>query len=152
MLKGLPGPVGNGEMVVWVRPGDVDSMPLDLFALIDGAGLMERWEVDQAANVPGNPAELMTRLWEVDEHQAVSILVKLMSETLAYHAPGRYKRDKAREVAGALTRLLGHGTRWWTNTNGDLTGWRSVTRHVLDGVVVATGNGVIVTVLVFDED
>jgi len=152
LLKGLPGPLGNGELAAWANPGNADSMPSDVLALIDGAGLIERPGTDQAASVPRNSCELMTRLLEVDEDQATNILVKLMSQTLAYHAPGRYEEGKAREIATALTRLLGHGTRWWTNTDAHLSGWRSLTRHILDGAVIAAGNGVIVTVIAFDED
>jgi hypothetical protein len=139
-------------MVAWVNAGDADSVPQDVFALIYGAGLIECPGIDPAADAPYNPAQLMTRLREVGEEQAVSILARLMSKTLAYHAAGRYDRGKAQETARALTRLLGHGARWWTNTDGDLTGRHPVTRHVFDGVVVAAGNGIVVTVLAFDED
>ncbi len=44
LLKGLPGPLGNGEMLAWANPGDADSAPQEVFRLLQGvAGILERW-------------------------------------------------------------------------------------------------------------
>ena len=53
----------------------------------------------------------------------------------------------ARSMLGGS--LLGHGTRWWTNT--DLTGRNPVTRHTFDAAVIGVGNGITATVLTFEN-
>jgi hypothetical protein len=69
---------------------------------------------------------------------------------------GRYEEAKARDVAKALPRLLGPGTRWWTTVSSwtftPARSWKPVTRHTMDTVVVGVGGGVIVTVVAFDDD
>ncbi|WP_214320437.1 hypothetical protein [Nonomuraea sediminis] len=150
LLAGLTGPLGNGEMRAWTNLGDAQSMPLEVFRLMGDLGLFERWYPDVPVDVPDTPDELSSRLGEIDQAGALRRLVSIASTTLAYHSRGRYDEAKARQVFGSLLRLLGHGTHWWTNT--DLTSWNPVTRHVFDAVVIGVGNGVIVTVLAFDED
>jgi hypothetical protein len=158
LVKGLAGPLGNGEMLAWVNPGDVDSMPQDVLALIVGAAeRLECWVPGGSRDdVPRDAADLMTKLTEVDEAKGTETLVWLLSSTMAYRVSGRYAEDKARDVAKALARLLGYDAHWWTNT--DLDGYPSfwpyspVTQHTMSAVVVGAGNGVILTILAVDED
>jgi hypothetical protein len=158
LLKGLPGPLGNGEMLVWVNPGDVDSMPQEVLALIVGAAdHLKRWNPGGSEDdIPRDAADLMTKLTEVDEAKGTETLVWLLSSTMAYRVGGRYEEAKARDVAKAMARLLGYGTRWWTNTDlGDYPSvwpYNPVTQHTMSAVVVSVGNGVIVTILAVDED
>jgi hypothetical protein len=158
LLKGVPGPLGNGEMLAWVNPGDVDSMPQDVLALILGAtARLERWTPGGSRDdIPRNAADLMTKLLEVDEAKGTKTLVWLLSSTMAYRVNGRYTDGKARDVAGSLARLLGYGARWWTNTDlgnyPSVWPYRPVTQHTMSAVVVAASNGVLVTVLAVDED
>jgi len=158
LLKGIPGPLGNGEILARVDPGDVDSMPQDVLGLIVGAvERLERWTPTGSRDaIPRDEADLMTKLTEVDEAEGTKTLVWLLSSTMAYRAGGRYTESKARDVVETLTRLLGYGARWWSNTDlGDYpSAWpySPVTQHTMSAVVVAVSNGVIVTVLAVDED
>ena len=158
LLRGLPGPLGNGEMLAWVDPGDVESMPQHVLGLIVGsAERLEHWTPGGSRDdVPRDAADLMTKLTEVDEANGTKTLVWLLSSTMAYRAGGRYSEDQARDLAQALARLLGYGARWWTNTDLDdypsVWPYNPVTQHTMSAVVVAVGNGVIVTVLAVDED
>ncbi|MFD0689472.1 hypothetical protein [Actinomadura fibrosa] len=148
LLAGLPGPLGNGELHAWANPGDVDGMHREVFGLIGGLDV-GRYP-DDFVNVLDSPNDLADRLSEIDEADALQRLISIASSTLAYHLRGRYDETKARSVFGSLLRLLGHGTRWWTNT--DFPAWKPVTPHVFDAVVIGVGNGITVTVLAFDED
>jgi hypothetical protein len=150
LLAGLPGPLGNGGMMVWVERADHDAMPQAVFDHLQTAGLLERWYPEIPVNVPETMAEMMSRLGQVDELTAADLFVGLTTRTLAYHARGRYDEAKAREVFAALRRLLGYGTTWWTNT--DQTGWNPVTRHIIDAIVIGTGKEITVVLLAFDED
>ena len=100
--------------------------------------------------VPQDAEELAVCLAEVDRDAAVAMLVGMTSRTLAYDMRGRYSADKAQDVFEKLITLLGHGTRWWTNT--DLGSWSPVTRHTMDALVIGTGGGILVAVLAVDED
>ncbi|PWR14399.1 MULTISPECIES: hypothetical protein [Micromonospora] len=112
--------------------------------------------IDSASSFDGPPQapqgvdQLAACLAEVDQDMALAVLVEMTTRTLAYHAQGRYPVDKAQDVFKKLITLLGHGTRWWTNT--DLGSWNPVTRHTMDALVVGTGGGVLVAVLAADED
>ncbi|MEU1951391.1 hypothetical protein [Nocardia rhamnosiphila] len=151
LLSGSSGPLGNGEMHAWANLGDAARMPREVFDLIEGLGVLERWYPKVPVDVPGSSAELADRLAEIDVDGAVRRLIGIASTTLAYGSRGRYDRVEASEVFGSLVRLLGYGSRWWSNTDG-AGGWNPVTRHVFDAVVTGVGSGIIVTVLVFDED
>jgi hypothetical protein len=58
--------------------------------------------------------------------------------------------DRDAPVFCTLTKLLGPGARWFSNT--DLVGWRPVTHNTMDAFLLGTGSGVLVAVLVTDED
>lgn len=150
LLAGLPGPYGNGELFVWAEHGDPGTVPAAVFHHIQDAGLLDPWSPPAPVDVPGGPAELMTRLDSLDPDAALQSLITLATRPLAYRTHGRYDEAKATEVFTTLRRLLGHDTHWWANT--DLISWNPVTRHTMDAVVVGAGGGVIVTMLVFDED
>ena len=158
LLKGLPGPLGNGELLVRISHGDANSMPSDAFALVaEAAKLPQRWEPGGfKEDAPADAAELMTKLSEVDAAKACGVLVWLMSTTMVYGGHGRYEDAKARDVARALISLLGPGARWWTNVSSwtftPARGWNPVTRHTMDGVVTGVGSGVTVVVLALDDD
>jgi hypothetical protein len=158
LLTGLPGPLGNGEMFVRVHPGGGDSVPREVFTLLDGVSeRLERWGPGGSPDhVAADPAELMSRLREVEQPVAAEVLIWLLSTTMAYGGHGRYDEGKAVDVVDALTGLLGYGTRWWVN--GEPSGsrgarsWSPVTRCTFDAVAVGAGGGVTVTVLAVDED
>ena len=150
LLAGLPGPFGNGQMLVWVEHGDRGSMPQAVFDHLQQAGLLERCYPQIPVNVPETAAELMTRLERIDNQVAAARFTGVTTRTLAYHTRGRYDEAKAREVFEALRRLLGFETTWWTNT--DLTGWNPVTRHTIDAIVIGVGAAAIVALLAYDED
>jgi hypothetical protein len=103
-------------MLVRVNAGDADSMPDDVFMLVDGG--------------PG----------------------------LAHvHDDGLRRARAVRGGEGAaLARLFGRGARWWTNvpswTFTPARAWKPVTWHTMDAVVVGVGDGVIVTIVAFDDD
>jgi hypothetical protein len=97
LLKGLPGPLGNGEMLAWVNAGDAEAVSDEAFALIDGAHrLLERWGPGGRSNdVAADAAHLMTKLSEVDKDEAAQVLVWALSTTMAYRVGGRYGEEKA---------------------------------------------------------
>jgi len=150
LLAGLPGPLGNGELLVWVENAGRDAMPQTVFDRLQAAGLLERWYPQIPVDVPETATEMMSRLDQVDEQAAAERFAALTTKTLAYRTRGRYDEATAREVLAALRRLLGHETTWWTNT--DQTGWKPVTRHIFDAILIATGAQVTVAFLAFDED
>ncbi|HET9117891.1 MAG TPA: hypothetical protein VFN75_07425 [Pseudonocardiaceae bacterium] len=150
LLAGLPGPLGNGELRVWVEHVGRDAMPRAVFDQLQTAGLLVRWYPQIPVDVPETAAEMMSRLDQIDERAAAELFVALTSRTLAYRSRGRYDEAKARELFAALCRLLDRDTIWWTNT--DQTGWNPVNRHIFDAMPVATGAQVTVALLAFDED
>jgi hypothetical protein len=117
-------------MRAWANLGDLITMPTEVFRNIDNAGLLQSLDLKNPDYLPDTPAEFLARLDEVDGDTALRLLTSLATTTLAYSTPGRYDPEKAGEVLSALSRLLGPGTRWWTNT--DLTSWNPVTRHAVD--------------------
>ncbi|NUP28104.1 MAG: hypothetical protein HOQ44_15695 [Nocardia sp.] len=148
LLSGSSGPLGNGEMHAWANPGEAARMPHDVFDLLESLGVLER---RYRADVPESAVELADRLTEIDVDGAVHRLIGIASTTLAYGSRGRYDRGRAAEIFGSLVRLLGHGSRWWSNTDG-AGAWNPVTRYVFDAVVIGVGSGIVVTILAFDED
>ena len=151
LLAGLPGPYGNGHLWAWTRFADgEDPFPFVFAFLSDGGVIDSASSFGGPARAPQDGEELAACLTEVDQDTAFAVLVGMVSRTLAYGVRGRYRVDKAQEVFGKLITLLGHGTRWWTNTDRD--SWNPVTRHTMDALVVGTGGGVLVVVLAADED
>ncbi|MFG2059567.1 hypothetical protein ACGFI9_36700 [Micromonospora sp. NPDC048930] len=151
LLAGLPGPYGNEHLWTFIRFAGSENPFTDVFAFPIDCGVID------SASLFGNPRqapqsvdELAACLAEVNQDMALAVLVELTTRTLAYRAQGRYPVDKAQDVFKKLITLLGHGTRWWTNT--DLGSWKPVTRHTMDALVVGTGGGVLVAVLAADED
>ncbi|MER7892417.1 hypothetical protein ABTX15_21605 [Micromonospora sp. NPDC094482] len=151
LLAGLPGPYGNEHLwaSVWFADREVVFTSVFEFlsecAVIDGVS-----RFGDPPQAPQNEAELAPLLWQVDAADAVELLTGLASRTLAYHGEGRYPVDKAHDVFGRLRKLLGHDSRWWTNTT--LSSWNPVTQHTFDALVVGMGGGVVVAVLAVDED
>jgi hypothetical protein len=151
LLAGLPGPYGNEPLWTLTGFAGAEDPFTGVFAFLAHCGV-----IDSASSsggplqAPQDVEELAVRLEEVDQEVAFAVLVGMTSRTLAYRVPGRYPVDKARDVFDKLTTLLGHGARWWTNT--DLTSWNAVTLHTIDALVVCTGGGTLVAVLAVDED
>ncbi|MFI7517041.1 hypothetical protein ACIBVK_26465 [Micromonospora echinofusca] len=151
LLAGLPGPYGNEHLWTFIRLAGSENPSTDVFAFLIDCGV-----IDSASSL-GNPRqapqsvdELTACLAEVNQDMALAVLLGVTTRTLAYRAQGRYPVYKAQDVFKKLITLLGHGTRWWTNT--DLSSWKPVTRHTMDALVVGTGDGVLVAVLAADED
>jgi hypothetical protein len=155
LLKDLPGEAGNGgEMYAWVGRGDAASMPGHVCGLIDDA-MRNCCPGEPPAGAQGPQSDAVDRhsLVEVDEASATGVLTWLLSTGLVYSDQGRYPESRAQDISTSLARLLGSGTRWWTNTHGGPGGsWHPATHHTFDALVVGVGNGVIATILVWDED
>lgn len=151
LLAGLPGPYGNGHLWTFIGFVAGEGPFTDVFAfLIDCGVITSAGPSGGPPQAPRDVEELAVRLREVDPDAALAVLVGMTSCTLAYRMPGRYPVDRAQKLFEMLVTLLGHGTRWWTNT--DLGSWKPVTRHPMDTLVVGTGGGVLVAVLAADED
>jgi hypothetical protein len=158
LLAGLPGPYGNEHLWTLIAYSDHEDPFADVHTFIADCRVIDSVSSGgRPPQAPQNAKQLAAVMDEVDRDAAVSVLVAMTSRTLAYRAAGHYTDDKAREVFDKLTDLLGHGTRWWTNT--DLLpgsrpsfAWNPVTKHGIDILVVATGGGVCVAVLAVDED
>lgn len=151
LLAGLPGSYGNGHLWAWIRFADGEDPFAYVFTFLSDCGV-----IDSASSFGGpgqacqDGEELAACLTEVDQDAVFAVLVGMVSRTLAYGVRGRYPVDKAQDVFENLITLLGHGTRWWTNT--DLGSWNPVTRHTMDALVVGAGGGVLVVILAADED
>ncbi|MDO3704045.1 hypothetical protein Q3W71_20470 [Micromonospora sp. C28SCA-DRY-2] len=151
LLAGLPGPYGNGQLWTVIRHADTSDPFPDAFALLTGVGVLDAGGPNgMPPQAPQDAAQLSARMSEASQEVALAVLIGMSSRTLAYGAPGRYPEERARDVFRTLVKLLGHGTRWWTNT--DLVSWDPVTRHVMDALVIGMGCGVMLAVLATDED
>ena len=153
LLAGLGAELASGSLLGWASPGDVSDVPGEVYRTIATAGLLGEGDPQFAASVPANATALMSLLWEVDEPTAIGVLTSLTDAagTPRAHQRGvrrRYQQDP-RDIFGEIARLLGPGTQWWTNT--DLTTWNPVTARPFDAVVAAAGNGVIVTLVAFED-
>ncbi|MGK5675649.1 hypothetical protein ACSNOB_22740 [Micromonospora sp. URMC 106] len=150
LLAGLPGPYGNGQLWTLIRSIDT-SDPFLAFAFLTGAAVVDAGGPTGAPpQAPQDAAQLSARMSEASQDIAYALLIGMTSRTLAYGARDRYSQERAGDVFRALVKLLGHGTRWWTNTN--LVSWEPATRHVMDAFVIGKGGGVMVAVLATDED
>ncbi|MFF4894010.1 hypothetical protein [Micromonospora chersina] len=151
LVAGLAGPYGNERL--WTMVDVLDGVDVfdRVFAFLQECAVIDAVSRSgHSAQAPQDAPQLHDRLSELDQAAALSVLVEISSETLAYRVRGRYSKVKAREVSVRLADLLGHRTRWWSNT--DLTGWDPVSRHTMDALVIGAGGGVVVAVLAVDED
>jgi|SRR5271165_839616 len=152
LVSGLGGSVGNGEILAWADSGDVTVVPDEVFGVIRDAGLLGDVDPRRPVSIPADADALISRMWEIDEAEAIALLVNLAFSTRAdrprQHFLRRRNDDDPQDVFDEMARLIGPGTRWWTNT--DLTRWNQVTQHMFDAVIVGAGNGVIVTVVTFE--
>jgi hypothetical protein len=151
LLAGLPGPYGNEHLWTLIELAGGEDPSTDVFPFLSGCRVIDpASSFGGAPQAPQNADEVAACLAEVEQDTALTVLVGMTSRTLAYSTRGRYPAGKAQDVFEKLITLLGHGTRWWTNT--DLESWNPVTRHTMDALVVAVGGGVLVGVLAADED
>jgi hypothetical protein len=159
----LAGGLGNGQMLAWAEASVPAAVPDVVFGVVSDAGLLadsdpmgrnlprspRRW---QKVSVPADADELWSRMWEVDEPTAIDLLISLEASGPGdrSHRARRLRRyqDDPRDIFAELARLTGPGTRWWTNT--DLTTWNPITQHTFDAMVVGAGNGIVVTLIVFE--
>nr|WP_230417207.1 hypothetical protein [Micromonospora tarapacensis] len=150
-MAGLSGPYGNGHLWTLIRSTDASDPFPDAFAFLTGAAVLDAGGPAGAPpQAPQDAAQLSARMSEASQDVASALLIGMTSRTLAYGTRRRYSQERAGELFRALLKLLGHGTRWWTNT--DLVSWEPVTRHVVDAFVIGKGGGLMVAVLATDED
>jgi len=143
------GTLGNGDLLAWAGPGDVDAVADEVFAVVNDAGLLGGDESAWAVSVPADGDALMSRMWEVDESAAIGLLTQLAGRTRQRrHRLQRLRQEEPVDVFAEISSLTGPATRWWTNT--DLTRWNPITQHDFDAIVVGAGNGLIVTVIAFE--
>ena len=161
----LAGGLGNGQLLAWAEASVPADVPDVVFGVVRDTGLLTdsdpmgrnlarspRRQQQQKASVPADADEMWCRLWEVDEPTAIELLVSLEASGAGDRSRRarrlRRYQDDPREIFAEMARLAGPGTRWWTNT--DLTTWNPVTQHTFDAMVVGAGNGIVVTVIVFE--
>jgi hypothetical protein len=127
-------------------------MAAEVFQVVTDAGLLADADPRHPVSIPADGDALMSRMWEVDEPAAIGLLTSLADSTRSNRPRRRRSRrgyqDDPQGVFADMARLLGPGTRWWTNT--DLTTWNPITQHTFDAIVVGAGNGMIVTVIGFE--
>lgn len=150
LLASLPGAYGNGQMRTLIVCAGWDSLAVHVLAFIAKSANSPSADGKHLNLVPRDAAELESALTEADESGAHAVFERLTSRTLAYRTPGRYPGAKATTVFRTLAQLLGPGARWLSNT--DLAGWHPVTHNTMDALLLGTGGGVLVAVLVTDED
>jgi hypothetical protein len=150
LLASLPGPYGNGHMRTLLDYEHPEALYDQVHAFVTGRGAGTGPDAAPGQHVPRDGAELAAVIREIDLATARSVFEGLTTRTLAYRTPGRYPAAKAAEVFSALARLLGPRARWLTNR--DLTAWRPVTGCAMDALFIGTGSGVLIAILVTDED
>jgi len=152
LLAGLGGALGTGDLLGWASPGDIDAVPDETFKVVRDAGLLADGDPRHPVIIPADAAALMDRMWEIDEAAAIELLTSLADSTRASRPRrGLLRRryeDEPEDIFRETARLIGPATRWWTNT--DLTRWNPITQHTFDAIVVAAGNGIIVTLIAFE--
>jgi hypothetical protein len=152
LLAGLGGALGGGGLLGWVGSGDVADVPHQVFTVVGEAGLLGDGDLRRPVSMPADAAALMSLMWEVDEDVAVGLLASLAGSSGPNRVRHRHLRRsyaaEPQDIFAEMARLTGPGTRWWTNT--DLTSWNPITQHTFDAVVVAAGNGIIVTLIGFE--
>ena len=159
----LAGEMGDGQLLAWADASVPANVPDVVFGVVNDAGLLADSDPmgrtvarsprqRQKASIPADADELWSRLWEVDEPTAIELLVSLegggaQDRSRRARRLRRYQ-DDPQEIFAEVARLTGSGTRWWTNT--DLATWNPVTQHMFDAMIVGAGNGIVVTLIVFE--
>jgi hypothetical protein len=157
--------LGNGQLLAWANAGVPAAVPDVVFGVVSDAGLLSdsappggyparspRWRQPERVSVPADADELWSRMWEVDEHTAIELLISLEAGT-AQDRSRRARRlrryqDDPEDIFAEISRLTGPDTRWWTNT--DLTTWNPITQHTFDALVVGAGDDIVVTLIAFE--
>jgi hypothetical protein len=142
----------DGELLAWAGPGEADAVAAEVFEVVTDAGLLADADPRHPVSIPADGDALMGRMWEVDEPAALELLASL-SESTRSNRPRRRRlrrgyQDEPEEIVAEMAAVPGPGARWWTNT--DLTTWNPITQHTFDAIVVAAGNGVVLTVIAFE--
>ena len=105
LLAGLGGMLPNGDLLGWASPGDLATVPDEVFGVVRDAGLLAdgnpsqrvtvrpdaaarrsllgNGDPGQRVSVPTDAAALMGLLWEVDEPAVIELLTGLAGS----HAP-----------------------------------------------------------------
>jgi hypothetical protein len=152
LLAGLGGALGGGGLLGWVGAGDIGDVPRQVFTVVGEAGLLGDGDLRRPVSMPADAAALMSLMWEVEAAAALELLASLAGTSGPSRVRQRHLRRsyaaEPRDIFAELAGLTGPGTRWWTNT--DLTNWNPITQHTFDAVVVAAGNGIIVTLIAFE--
>jgi hypothetical protein len=159
----LAGQLGNGQLLAWADASVPAAVPDVVFGVASDVGLLADSDPmgrnlarsprrQLKASVPADADELWSRLWEVDGPTAIELLISL-EESGAQDRSRRARRlrryqGEPQDIFAEMARLIGPGTRWWTNT--DLTTWNPVTQHTFDAMIVGAGNGIVVTVITFE--
>jgi hypothetical protein len=153
LCDGFAGRVGNGELQAWASAGDSSAVGDEVFAVVRDAGLLGEGDPAPLVVLPADGDALLSRMWEVDESEAIDLLTSLAASTRS-NRPRRHGllrrayEEQPQDVFAEMARLIGSGTRWWTNT--DLSRWSTITQHNFDAVIVGAGNGIILTVIAFE--
>jgi hypothetical protein len=164
LCAGLAGRVGNGELLAWVREGDASAVAHEVFEVVSDAGLLADASLQdpairvrnrypsQPVSLPADGDALMSRMWEIEEPEAIGLLTSL-AESAGWGQPRRHllrrgPEERPEDVFTEMASLTGADARWWTNT--DLAEWNPITQHNFDAVIVAAGNGLILTVIAFE--
>jgi hypothetical protein len=150
LLASLPGPYGNGLLQTLLDYEHADGPVAQVFAFVSASSAGPGADAAFRQHVPRDELEFTSVLREVDLDGARLAFESMTTRTLAYRTPGRYSAANAASVFRALAQLLGRQARWLTNTNG--TTWRPVTSWAMDTLFIGTGNGILVAILVTDED
>jgi hypothetical protein len=168
MCADLAGDLGNGQLLAWADASAPAAVPDVVFGVVSDAGLLadsdpmgrnlarsprqRQRQQQQKVGVPADADDLWSRLWEIDEPTAIDLLISLEASGIQDRSRRarrlRRYQDEPEDIFAELARLTGPGTRWWTNT--DLTEWNPVTQHTFDAMVVGAGNGIVVTLIVFE--
>ena len=161
----LAGELGNGQLLAWADASVPAAVPDVVFGVVSDAGLLAdsdpkgrtlarspRRQQQQKVSVPADADEMWSRMWEVDERAAIDLLISLEDSNVQDRSRRarrlRRYQDDPDDIFAELARLIGPGTRWWTNT--DLTTWNPITQHTFDAMVVGAGNGIVVTLIAFE--
>ena len=155
LVAGLSGQLGSGDLLGWAAVADVSDLPGEVYSVLGNAGLLrDIGRPRSQVRFPADADELMSQLWEVDEPTAKGLLMDLATTTRSALARRKdlrrgYQGDP-RVIFDEVVRLVGPGGRWWTSSDLMAT-WNPVTSQAFDALIVAAGNGIIVTLIGFDD-